>query len=415
MNKKNKIFNFLEYIVAISIILDCNSIWLNKNKTLINLNYTLLCISVFILIIISVKEIFKTKKKTIIIIIILSGINIYNLIFILLNTPNAALNFTSKFIILFSIFFLYLSNMNSPTSLLMKISYSMIVLSVISLVMYVFGTCLKIINPSSQIVLNWGGYNYISSYYGIYFEAQPVTINGIKLIRNIGIFTEAPMYSFNLCIALLVQLFVKKDINKINICILLVSIFSTLSTTGIIIMSGLLIIKLLIKKSNNFINLTLKMLIAPIILVTLICTSLYFINDKINSSAATFGSYSARTEDFKVGFKAWSKHKIIGNGYDNYKFVQQYMSLNERGNDIGGSSGLMSVLPECGLYLMIFYLIPLILALSYSIKNKELNILIIALTVAVLFTVTNIPYNNIIICFLAYGWTFILKQKQEEL
>ncbi|MFW2502043.1 hypothetical protein [Clostridium diolis] len=414
MTVKDKIENYLEYIMSICIILNSNSIWTNGD--LKKLNMFFLCFILSIVLFISIRGIIINQTLFLKSLIVIISIVIYNSIFIIANgqnTNNFIINFIFIFIVL--IFYsIYKGQVGKVNSLIFKISNLIVILSFISLIFYIFGSCFKIISPNSETFLNWGVQKYIPSYYGLYYETQATSIKGITVIRNSGMFTEAPMYAFNLCIALIVELFLKEYKNNKRIILLLTTIATTFSTTGIIIMLGLIIINIKITKSKSWILLLIKRLIFPIIFLAAMSISIFLIGDKINQSQYGYRSYSVRVDDFKVGIDAWSKHIIIGHGYNRYDLTQQYMSINDRGSDIGGSSSLMKILPEGGLYLLSIYLIPLILALFYGIRNKKNNVLIFAITITILFVFVNIPYTYMMIYILALGWSCLFRKEDNR-
>jgi len=413
MKVNNKVEVFLEYIIAICIVINCNSVWIYMSSTSIDLKtLNLVVTNCFLLIlnIISIKSIVKNKKiflKTLILIIF---ILVYNIIFIFLNRNNSV-SFILKFVLTLICFVIYNSykfKNEKNNSLLIKISNLIVVFSVISLIFYFTGSVFKIIKPNSQVFYLWGAPRYIPSYYNMYYETNTTNIAGLSIVRNSGMFTESPMHAFNLCIALLIQLFVIRRNNKKRLIILLITILTTLSTTGIIVSSVLVIIYILINKSKKSIYSIIKILTFPIILFISIFLSIYFITDKINSSKYNMGSYSVRMDDFKVGLNAWNDHKIVGNGYTRQDITQSYMDINARGTDIGGSSGLMVVLPEGGIYLLSIYMIPLIVSIVYSIRKKNISVVIMYITITILFIITNIPYTYMMIYFLSLGYSLSL-------
>ena len=276
----------------------------------------------------------------------------------------------------------------------------------ISVVLYIASSYLNIINPTHYITLEWGYSRIIPSYFGLHYDIQQINIAGLLLNRNTGIFTEAPMYSFCLSIALLVELFIINKKRMINIIILLITIMTTFSTTGIVTALICLCINLIITKYQNRLFYVIKFIITPMIIIIAIIISSFFIITKIEESRNKYQSFAARTDDFRVGYEAWKEHKLIGNGYDRHDITQKYMSYSLRKGDMGGSSGLMMILPQGGLYLTSIYLIPLIISLCYSFKTKKIKNIVFGLIVTFLFIFTQIQYTYIIIYFLAMGWSF---------
>lgn len=343
MTVKDKIENYLEYIIAICIILNSNSIWTNGNLTKLNMYF--LCSILSIVLFISIRGMMINRILFFKSFIVIIFIGVYNSIFILANGQNSR-NFIINFIFIFIaliLYSIYKGQTGKINSLIVKISNLIVILSFISLIFYIFGSCFKIISPNSETLLNWGIEKYIPSYYGLYYETQAVSIKEITFMRNTGIFTEASMYALNLCIALIVELFFKEYKNKKRIMLLITTIITTFSTTGIIIASGLIVVNIITTRSKKLRLLLIKQLMIPIILLGAMSISIFLIVDKINQSQYGNQSYSIRVDDFKIGIEAWSNHMIIGHGYNRYDLTQQYMSINDRGNDIGGSSSLIKV------------------------------------------------------------------------
>lgn len=406
---KTRIENYLEYLLSIAIILNCNSILIRSQNIDGNkiIDYMLFS-AIVLLIFICIKNISNNKKMFLWMLILITFISLYNLSFIFINDSNQ-FDFIKKFVIIFNLFIIYSiykQKCNKSNELLLKISNIIIVLAIISLIFYLFGSCLKLIDPSNTTLIEWGGIRDISNYYNLYYEAQDITMYGKEFYRNTGIFSEAPMYSFLLCIALMVQLFLKKKLNKINITILMATIFSTLSTTGVLVSSVLIILKFIVGKSKKRVNLIVKLLVLPIIIFSAVIVGTYFTKDKVNGSS---GSYTVRMDDLGNGIRAWKEHKIIGIGYGRQDLTAGYTTLYNKTNN-GASSGLMTVLPEGGIYLLSIYLMAVILSIKYGIKNRNINLIIISITTTSLFTITAIQYTYIMIYLLSLGWTFILKK-----
>lgn len=404
MKLLNKIESYLEYIVAITFILNIYSVW--TRIWIDRQNDIMLYLSIFILGIISIIDISKDRRLIRMIILIIT-LSVLNIIFVWLNGSNQ-MDFIIRFLFLLNFFIIYIfhkSKQNNMECLLIKFANIVVILAIISLIFYILGTTFNLITNSNEVLIEWGGFRYIKSYYNLYYEAQIIPFGGSRIIRNTGIFTEAPMYNFNLCIALAVLIFIDKNKNIKKIIVLLVTILTTFSTTGILIAALLVFIRIIQYKSKNNTYISIKLVLLPVVLLICIIISLYFLNDKING---TSGSYIVRMDDYISGYNAWKQHKIIGNGYKRHDITIQYTQLNNRNE--GGSSALMAILPQGGLYLVILYISPLILAIRYSIKKKNINIVILSATILILFIVTNIPYSHMIIYMLASGLVLNIKE-----
>lgn len=399
--------NLLEYILCTCIVINCNTVWQQTKFSKINnlimiLSIMILCFTCFPKICRKRNVLFKT-------VIMISIIFVYNIIFIWINHQNTK-SYIVRFVVILLgllLYSIYATYNKKRDSLLIKISNIMIVLSIVSLIMYISIEIFGIISTNSFCTYIWGTIRTVPTYHNLYYQTQFASIGSMHFIRNTGIFTEGPMYSFILCIALMVQLFYINKINRKKIIILVITILSTLSTTGIIIMLVVLSIKFLSIKGKNKYYSILKLILVPLVLSISLLSIVYFIDNKIQQSkSGTYGSsYSVRIDDFKVGFTAWDKHKLIGNGYDRHDITQLYMNKTLRGDDTGGSSGLMAVLAQGGVYLLSIYLFSLIIAIVYFIKYKKMNEIVFCIIIAILFIVTNIPYTYIMMYLIALGYS----------
>jgi hypothetical protein len=81
----------------------------------------------------------------------------------------------------------------------------MVVVAFVELIMWLLFTVMDIGNPTNQLYVEWGKV-YRDCYYGIYFEIPALSLN-IPFYRNTGIYAEAPAFAFNLCVALLTEVY----------------------------------------------------------------------------------------------------------------------------------------------------------------------------------------------------------------
>ncbi|AJA46758.1 O-antigen ligase like membrane protein [Clostridium pasteurianum DSM 525 = ATCC 6013] len=405
MKITDKCINFLEYIVAICMILDFHSVWTRVNSDLKTINSLVLFVTLAILGLIVIKYIIRNKKEFTVLLIIITSIVIYNIIFISFNQINTK-NFILVFLVIlleFIIYSIYNIKINKNNVILTNISNVIIILSVISLVFYIFGSNMNLVSPNKQVLIDWGGEHFIPSYYNLYYETQITFISNFRVIRNSGIFNEPAIYAACLCLALIPQLFLNAKKNKIKIGIILFTLVTTFSTTGIIVGLLLTCISLFFRRTYRIKN-SIKILLMPILVFCSIYVIVFFINDKlIQSKYNSRGSYSVRMDDIRVGIEAWKDHKFLGNGYNDKVSIQNYMDLSIRGVDTGGSNGTMLILSQGGIYLLSIYIISFSLAIAYSIKRKNFNNIYIYLTIVILLCANAIPYNYIVVYFVGNG------------
>ena len=286
-----------------------------------------------------------------------------------------------------------------------KIPKIMTVIALISIFFYFFGSLTNIISSNGYMTVEWEKIRTFPSYFGLHFNTQKITLFGTDIIRNTGIYPEAPMFSLNLTIALAIELFILDKKSKYRVIILALTVLTTLSTTGIILVSFMIITKYLLTNKKSKIYTVIKIYMFPLVAICLIGVSLYFWNDKMQTS-----SYESRTDDYRASYLAWKDHPIFGNGYNDTTAIVNYMT-----NYRGVSNSFMVVLAEGGIYLFMLYLIPAIRIITYGIKYKNKNILIFTSIIIFLYITTTFQYRPILLNLLAAGFAFEHKKINQNI
>lgn len=263
-----------------------------------------------------------------------------------------------------------------------------LVVAVVSLFFWVFGSLLGIIHSNGVEYTTWtisGTEVAINKYYNLYFETQVQNFFGLKIMRNSAIFTESPMSSFMFCYAMLVELFKKKQISYKKIALLIVAVMSTFSTTGYVIVIVALFIKYLFSKTHSKVTAVLRMAVIPVVLIGLVLFIEQLLQNKFESSSG-----SVRIDDFIAGFKAWMDHPLMGNGYSNSAAILQYMSTS-RMNNTGFSNSLLQILAYGGLYLLVPYVGAAVYGLYKIVRRRDWNefAFVMIFIVMFIFTVTS--------------------------
>lgn len=398
---KNKSYNFLEFLAALFIILQCNSIFSTINKicgTIIN--YSTIGI-IALLFIISFFRLISINFNKILYFIMLFGIFIVILFFTeYFFTDSFGLYGYFLFIIspVFFVTYLYdrLISNGLSNSVLNKMVNITVILAVISLFYWILN--LNNYPTNTSVIMNWGGTRIINGYNYIDFITQNISIGNLSIIRNTGIFPESPMYSYVLTIALIIQLFVLR-INKksdvIKSIIIFITIVSTVSTTGIIV-SIIVSVYYFFFISN--IKTYLKVILLPLGLIAIYLSHIIFDGKK---SADLNSSYAIRMNDIHATFQSWIDHPLLGVGINNSSYIEKYMypfRLLPNGNN-GLSTGFYLILAYGGILLALFYLCPSILAM---LRGKRTFIL--AVSTLILFVYTIIPFTYLYSLILSYFW-----------
>lgn len=411
---RKKIYDFNEYLIAFVLILNCRSIWtslLSTRSEATKVSFLLLVCATFMCIL-TVKEtkIYRFKKGITLAICFL----IYMLLFLFLNTYNHE-DLIINIIVVF-ILILYYSicnaNKNLP-NILLKYEKLVLLIAILSMFFWIFGSQLHIINPSNIVYSNWSGTGLdtpIKSYYGIYFETQGIIFDSVGLIsRNSAVFVEAPMCSLHFSIALLIELFLVKKISKVKVLILILANITTFSSTGVILIVISLGTKFIINNPKSKVLYIIKVLFIPLCILFISGISYILLIDKLGTNSG-----SIRIDDFKVGFKAWKENIFFGAGFNNYEFIKSFME-SWRSYNTGFSNSPMIILSDGGIYIGLLYICSFALGIIKSFKRNEINKVTFIAMIIYLFTITIFPYQYLLYFMLIYFFDSIFGDYIEEI
>ena len=399
----------LEYSVALLIILECNTVYfwnINQNFfiTEMLIAFTLF-LFIYNLMIYRLHNKLYLNKKSILFLFLYYA---YILFFMVLTKTKDG-SFIKLFIIIYPLLVLMYSQKNFKKQLIIeKFPDIVVILAIISIVFWILGPLTKVLNPTGYMYIDWGEVRRIPSYFGIHFYTQSAGLFGKLVVRNTGIFTEGPMYSLILTIALITEVFITKRKSPKVILILLITIFTTISTSGIVLGIVVLFLDFIITKNKGNVVKSLKLMILPFVLLSIILIIGYFIGVKRTSF-----SYYTRMDDYVASFKAWKQHLVLGNGFKNEDSIIKFMSRARKKNT-GLSNSILVVLALDGIYLSIAYFVPFIKAFANSIKNKNVRVFIFTTMVLILFTTIIFPYKVLIFNLLAFFITYKKDELEKE-
>ena len=240
------------------------------------------------------------------------------------------------------------------------------VICILSLVFFVFVSNLHLISPTaiySADEVGWGTNTY-KDYYHLYCEGQEVYALGYSGVRNTALFVEGPMLTFVGCLALYYELFLRvKGIRKIVAASIIISVASSLSTTGLLLIAVMMYLRFYERiKNNKF----LKFICLPTIIAVLIYIGIYVIQDKFVSNVY---SVSVRTDDLLAALKCFVSDPINGVGYNNLKGIDPFRLY--RMTDAGLSTGFGGILAYGGVLWGLWYIVPVIVAIKKYISQPK--------------------------------------------
>lgn len=307
--------------------------------------------------------------------------------------------FIVRFILVLS-FVTYCYDKNIP--IFKFLSRTVFVIACYSLITYVIFDTFSIIEPSRVEVVNTKPYHV---YLGFHYHWQYANWYGTLIARNNSIFWEPGVYQIFLNFALLYNLFFSENKNLFTLTniVLLLSIATTLSTTGIIVACVILFFKFM-GKSKSYYSTMIKFMMFPATLAIVVNVLTYVIKQKFDYGVT---SVSLRTDDLLYGFYAFLEKPILGWGYWNFSGYEQFTGT------INNSNGFIFLLFQLGVVGFSFYIF-LILVVSkrilrqYSLKGAILFVIYIFASMAN----EPIAYTNYIILFLCLGIYLLLNSKK---
>lgn len=295
-----------------------------------------------------------------------------------------------RFLLVFPLFFLIADNVwksGRVKQFALKFADIVFVFSLISVIFYLFGTVLDAL-PKSVDTYEWArDIKTTVNYYHLMYEAQTSEILGVTVIRNCGIFAEAPSYAVPLILALFLELFIRERASKIRIIILMLTIITSFSSKA----TGIALVVAALKLCSDFYfsrkpikgwKRILKLFL-PVAILFSAAVALQIVAAKIDTDSGFM-----RVDNIYTGWKAFRANPLLGVGFENEDALNAYAQyLTSSG---GLAMGIPVLIGEGGVYLTLFYIYGMARFIK-NMQNKPLAISFVITHLLILFT-SNIPY-----------------------
>lgn len=389
----------LTICAAVSLIVQCRSIWIHLTAYGMWVNRGVSLILAAVLIILSVfdadgrwnPKISKDTVKTAIIIIL------YCLLFVLVNPVHYKRVLRCGLILAVIIIFVRSpGGAKKGKNILTAFKYAMAVVAAVSIICWVCLSLLHMIDYpwSGDVYVDWSdnGMSIRRSHFiYIYYETQWFITGYVA--RNSAIFTEGPMANYCFSIALIIDLFIQDDgglrLKRITRFLLIAAVVTTFTATGFIVLVIISIDAIIRRdKSRRISNRTgFEYSYLLVFIIGIIAGAVIY--NKIKTESA-----SIRIDDIKAGIHAWIDFPVFGVGFENNAYVARYASP-WRLNNIGYSSSIMGVLTDGGIYLFAPYAAALFRIIIKAVSDKLHSQTVFSFIFVYLFAVTIIPYQYI--------------------
>ena len=223
----------IEYIWAFFVILNGNSVYHASAGR--DYHFPLICTILSALLLLTISKSSRIKERRVLLTTILLAIYCFIYFIIKYNTVSKEIYFLG-YVISLPLLFLYfvtLKRIGKIEILFARLENIVLILAVVSLIVWLSGPIFNIIAPNTEMVISWGRLRTIEGYFGIQYITQYDNTIIKGLVRNTSIFCEGPMFSLWLSIALSTEMFLKEKSSWKKICILVVTIVTTTSVTGV--------------------------------------------------------------------------------------------------------------------------------------------------------------------------------------
>lgn len=396
--------NVLTYLFAFFLILSVNSVYYRTSHG----QYIITAFILILAVIMSFQSISKMLKESMsiknLLISYFAYIIMTSILFVAqLYKPFGLSVTTALLILVFPLLILpyvYCEKKSGYTAFFSKFKNIVLFLSVLSLLFWFISMLGK--QPNMTKIVMWGGVHPVNGFWGLDFigQASKIDFLGFKFVRNTGLFVEGPMYSFILSLALIIHLFVEKG-TKIfdwqNV-LLVITILSTASTTGLIVLLFAVFIRI-----NRRLKGWWKVLLFALIPI-LIYMVIVILKMKMNNASSDdmTSSFNVRMNDIYAGFMAWKDAPFWGNGLYNPGAIKSYMDpvrLFWWGNN-GFSSGVMEMLALGGIYYFIGWLLLPLIRFSWKNMNHFYIAILFLIIMFVTLSESTFLYIFIILYFL---------------
>lgn len=398
--KIKSIQKILFFTFALFLVLDLNSVYTRLTTNAIPTTEICVILSILIL---CVSFLVDSRLDYKIVFFIFAYLA-YLIVFLIFTPKTGLTGFIIKFgVMLPSLCLVFYKKTDNILLLLKYFAEIIIMLALISLLFYPFTNVLQILNPMGELTVHWRGDAPFHNYLFLFFTNDYSNYTNY-LIRNTGIFVEAPQYGLNLIFALVYELCIREKIKKINILIIAVTIVTTISVGSIITMLIMFFAKFIMFPVKNQTLRRIKHTVSIVFFCIVTSSLVYLLDVKMGSG----NSFKIRVDDFVSGFASWKLHPWFGNGYGNSEVIKQFVgefrSWSVRNGVVGFSNSIAMVLSNGGILLFLVYA-----GAAFSfLKSNFINIwnrLLIVAVILLMLIFNSFAYSSVVFVFLAIGYS----------
>ena len=371
---RKKIVNILQYLLVLFIILASETIWEKMPDKILRDRFSIFAyggVSIFLFFLILLGR--KRVARNLFLTTLVGGLYLIGLLVVnaLIYKINLALLFTVPTALLIIYFTLNLGELYCVMEKLYNITFIIALFSLLIFIPYIIMGIIDAPTLFPFLRNNWT--QYAPSFYLFSYPQGD---------RNCAFFYEAPKYNIILTFALSYSCYIKKEFLTIKNIVIILTIISAQSVTGILLSIFIIITKSLFKTDEYKIGKNnIVLILSPIVLTGALIVSMNIFSKKIVSVSG-----AERLLDYSIGFDAWKQNIFWGAGIGNNSKIDS-LALERGRVSLGFSNGIFRILAQGGIYLFLLFLIPFLNVLKVGFKQKRPYILFYAFVFAtMLFT-----------------------------
>lgn len=391
----------IEYVTIIVLVLAYNTVWTRTDSIYPHVSFIKLfaCSSALVLPLIwAIKR--PQVKLTMLPFVLLAGVGFCVSYFLSGNIAASLIAYLPVF--MGCAYAEFCGELSNAMRFLTRFVNAVFILASIALFFFVLGSTLHVIKPTATLSYQWEVTRRANSYWSLYFETQTIDFLGYSGIRNNGVFCEAPMFNFVLCLALMTNVLLLKG-SRLKSLVLCVTILSTFSTTGYLAVLIVIAYLLMISKVNNRLINALRLIMIPILVIGIFIACGLILGDKSDT-----GSYGVRVDHLLGCTQLFLEKFPLGTGFgDDGIFYSVFIF------DQGLSVGTMYLLAQGGIFSIVTYVVPSAYALFFGFKRKDWSFVAFQIAFGWLVFVTQVvtlPIFWLFTFLVLYKWPAFVKE-----
>lgn len=397
------------HILAVCIIMSSSTMYTTLTISPLNIRYMALLVCIFSFIGVLLYR--RVSRKTLVWIGLLA---VYYLLYVFATDTKYSFFMYIVIPLLAMFLYIYETSREGKLSDFAEAFVNIVVLeAAISSFCYIFGTQLDVLPARTALSYEWtGSIKKCATYLFVYFDntTQMQSFMGVKLMRNTGIFPEAPAHAGVLVYAMVFEILHlnrNPGSSKRKIVILTIAMLTTLSTKAflelIIIFLCWYQMSISRRKRNRAVNYIL--LVAAVIVGIFLIQ--YILADKSSSR-----SYVIRMDMLSSSIKAWFSSPVFGLGYGSNDEILEYSEITRSGN--GLSMGMTAVLAQGGIYLFAIYVIAGLRYFMLKLRRGEVwEAIFVIAALGTNFFISNCGFNLSFLMFVCMGLSTGVKRRSK--